>query len=80
MKKLRLSQAQAKKLFKKLRLGFSPAKNKIAPKKIPVAMQMDAIGKELEGNRAILHVGIHDEEQWAKNEVHARASKTGINV
>ena len=30
-------------------------------------MERDAIGKELEGNRAIQHVGIQDEEQWAQN-------------
>ena len=30
-------------------------------------MERDAIGKELEGNRAIQHVGIQDEEQCAQN-------------
>jgi hypothetical protein len=28
-------------------------------------MDMDATGKELEANRAILDLGIQDEEQWA---------------
>ena len=28
---------------------------------------MDAIGKELESNRAILDAGIRDQEQWAQN-------------
>ena len=27
----------------------------------------DATGKELEANRAILHLGIQDQEQWAQN-------------
>ncbi len=42
------------------------AHKKNAKKIIPAAMDMDATGKELEPNRAILDLGIQDEEQRDK--------------
>ncbi len=44
---------------------------------------MDDIGTELVGNRIMYDESIQDEDQWVDTEcggVHARVSKSGINV
>ena len=76
-KNLRLSQTQeGKKLAKKLGL-FLPyryessfleleAGKKNPQKLISVGRDMDALGKELEGNRVNLDTGIQDQAQWSE--------------
>jgi hypothetical protein len=69
---IQLFRPKRSRLIKKLSPQFfaerlaeeAPKKN--AKKIIPAAMDMDATGKELEPNRAILDLGIQDEEQRDK--------------